>query len=540
MLLGSRESTPLVTEALLAFDAAALLRIEEIVTSPPVDPGSGGAFVLLSLQSDSGFGFALRALAAIAPFASEGVVTELIRWHDRERARGTNMGGASDERALHECAVNCVFCEALLATLGAQRCQGAILLDSLQERALEFFLLPSVTRQQVSRRRLAALGGRSEEALWTELVRALCGHRFESFTHKVMLQLEAAGGGGNSGRGRAAAPGRGALALCSSLRGLQLPVGGGAAAAATVAFLERLSTMLTSKAMRGLHRPVCEALGSALLDQQLQQADAVARASELGVSTREIVGELGESSGSLNLEDSSWGAIVGASGRDALAVASLHKLQLQLASWAINKIGMPHSLNAKFESWAAPLATALLCAARGPDGTVGDADLELHMRLQRKLLRCLKQPESPQAEHASHRVLALRCLRLQLPLLGSTKATAKECLTTVEHLFGGKAMHLDLSRERDAVSVSRRYDELLDAHAVRVTVRGHPPPPHSPYSCLPSHDACAYCSPTHLSPPAYRLVRSLMRVHATVGGALDGVGPLRVDRADAHPTRPAR
>ena len=92
MLLGSRESTPLVTEALLAFDAAALLRIEEIVTSPPVDPGSGGAFVLLSLQSDSGFGFALRALAAIAPFASEGVVTELIRWHDRERARGTNMG----------------------------------------------------------------------------------------------------------------------------------------------------------------------------------------------------------------------------------------------------------------------------------------------------------------------------------------------------------------------------------------------------------------------------------------------------------------
>ena len=156
---------PLVAEALLAFDAAALLRIEELVTSPPMDPGSGGAFVSLSVRTGSGFSFALRALASIAPFASEGVVTELIRWHDRERSRGANLGGADDARAVRECAVNCVFCEALLATLGAHRCRGAILLDSLQERALEFFLLPSVTRQRASRRRLAALEGRSEEAL---------------------------------------------------------------------------------------------------------------------------------------------------------------------------------------------------------------------------------------------------------------------------------------------------------------------------------------------------------------------------------------
>lgn len=471
-MLGSRESTPLVTEALLAFDASALLRIEEIITSPPVEPGSGGAFVLQSMRSDSGFDFALRALAAIAPFATEGVVTELIRWHDRERARGSSLvQPGSDEHALRECAVNCVFCEALLASLGAQRAagwnRGAILLDSLQERALEFFLLPSVTRQQASRRRLAALGGRSEEALWTELVRALCRHRFESFTHKVMLHLNSS----TSSKKANVGPGRGALALCSALRGLQLPVGSGAAAAATVNFLEQLNVLLVDRTKRGLHRPVCEALGSALLEQQLSQAaDADAARAAGGADGggelpggRNANGDGGSNLSSETGGDGGWGA--GASGRDALAVASLHKLQLQLAAWAINKIGMPPKLNAKFESWAAPLATALLCAARGSDGTISDTDLELHRLLRRKLLRCLRQPEAPQQDHASHRVLALRCLRLQLPLLASTKAVSKENLEAVEQLFGGKAMHLELSRERDAVPVSRRYDELLEAHA---------------------------------------------------------------------------
>ena len=56
-----------MTTALLTFDAAALQRIEELVSSPPADPGSGSAFVTLSLRAASGFGFALRALEKIAP-----------------------------------------------------------------------------------------------------------------------------------------------------------------------------------------------------------------------------------------------------------------------------------------------------------------------------------------------------------------------------------------------------------------------------------------------------------------------------------------
>ena len=94
---------PLVSEALLAFDAAALLRIEEIVSSPPTDPGSGGAFVSSSIRGESGFGFALRALAAIAPFASDGVVTELIRWHDRERGRGASGRRCAERSRSLEC-----------------------------------------------------------------------------------------------------------------------------------------------------------------------------------------------------------------------------------------------------------------------------------------------------------------------------------------------------------------------------------------------------------------------------------------------------
>ena len=39
------DHAPLIAEALLAFDAASLLRIEELISSPPEHPGAGGEFV---------------------------------------------------------------------------------------------------------------------------------------------------------------------------------------------------------------------------------------------------------------------------------------------------------------------------------------------------------------------------------------------------------------------------------------------------------------------------------------------------------------
>ena len=104
----------LLASALLAFDAAALQRIEEVASSPPEDPGSGGETVSNAISTGSGFAFALRSLSAITPYASEGVVTELIRWHDRERVRSSGLHSSEEERAVRECAVNCVFCERFL------------------------------------------------------------------------------------------------------------------------------------------------------------------------------------------------------------------------------------------------------------------------------------------------------------------------------------------------------------------------------------------------------------------------------------------
>ena len=307
----------------------------------------------------------------------------------------------------------------------------------------------SRAREQAARRRLAALDGRSEEALWTELVRALCRHRFESFSNKVLTQLEGAGASG------AIAPGRGPLAMCAALHGLQLPGGvGGSASASTLwsthAFLERVSRLLWTRQMRGLHRPICEALGSALLEQQL-----AAGAATLATASSSTDGEAPPPD---SLAERSAPAT-------SAATEQLHKLLLQLATWATTRVGMPRSLTARFESWAAPLATSLLCMAvsNAPNGGAPEAELELHSRLLRRLLRCVRQPE-----HA-HRVVALRCLRLQLPLLIATRGASKEWLSPVDQLFAGRAiaMSLELSRERDVPLILRRSVPRLHypAHA---------------------------------------------------------------------------
>ena len=76
-------------------------------------------------------------------------------------------------------------------------------------------------------------------------------------------------------------------------------------------------------------------------------------------------------------------------------------LQVQLSHWASSRLGMRRSLTARFESWGAPLATALACAAIRTNPAVsssvvfGEVEADMHLRLQRKLIKCLKQAFSP-------------------------------------------------------------------------------------------------------------------------------------------------
>ena len=71
----------------------------------------------------------------------------------------------------------------------------------------------------------------------------------------------------------------------------------------------------------------------------------------------------GIAAGAVSIEDGSGARLVTSSEpqADFEAVLALHGLQLKLAEWANKRVGMPRKLTAKFGSWAAPLATALLC-----------------------------------------------------------------------------------------------------------------------------------------------------------------------------------
>jgi hypothetical protein len=105
-----------------------------------------------------------------------------------------------------------------------------------------------------------------------------------------------------------------------------------------------------------------------------------------------------------------------------------------------------------------------------PPPPLSEAELEVHSKLQRRLLRCLKQADP------SHRVLALRCLQLQLPLLLSHRGASKDVVAVLDTLFSGKAyaMHLELPRSSDAPEILRRYAELLDGHAsIALAVSSH-------------------------------------------------------------------
>ena len=437
-------TAPLVREALHAFDEAARLRVEEVSISPTFDAGSFRSSH--AVKECSGFTFALRALAVTTPYASEGITEALLQWHDHEREQVSNMSGEEEARAVRECAVNIVFCESTLAVLQAHTVRGAsrgaILLDAMEQRSLEFFLLSSATRQITARRRLAVLAGRSEEVLWMELVCALSKYRFESITNKILTQLEVAASGAS--RSRKATPGKGSFAMCHALRGLQLPglIGKSASGIAqTLAFLQRVERLLANKQLRSLHRPLCEALGNALLDQQLRLSEAAACRADPPAGDE----------------------------ADTLSAHSLQRLQVQLSLGASARLGMRRTLTASFESWGAPLAAALACAAirtsPGMSSSVnfGEVEADLHMRLQRKLLKCLKQSE------VTHRLLALRCLRVQVITLLVERGASKEMLALLDLLFFGRlpsaVLKLELPREKDVPHLLQQYAELVEGFA---------------------------------------------------------------------------
>lgn len=368
-----RSSCAVLDDAWRAFDTAAVQRIEEVATSREEKPAPAG-FGQPESTSAAGFAFALRSLAAVAPYASDGIAAALRRWHDREieRARGDGSLEKHDDAAMkeaHQSAVNCVFCESMLATLsaGAEPFRDKSQLDGVQELALEFFRLRSDSRQrEVARRPLLALDCRSEEVMWTELLRALCRAKergpkfFEKFTEKVLVHLENTGG--DRRRGRSVAPDAGTLAMCSALQAVQLPgrLGGCGGSRSSVSagrlFFEGLNRLI-AKSGKALHAPVARHLGQALLEQLLREAADMAGALSGGVAApAEEAAALETARISLRLSD--------AHSETSDAVIALHRMQLQLAEWANKRVGMPRKLTAKFGSWAAPLATALLCMRR--------------------------------------------------------------------------------------------------------------------------------------------------------------------------------
>ena len=152
----AESSHSLLNDAMSAFEATAYARIGEVLRSPLDDDPFEEDQRLHSCNTasqQSGFAFALRSLAAAARYAGDGVAAELMHWMRRAREWPGAATSSEDDRESRESAVNTVFCEAMLATLGAACCRDSIMLDSLQECALDFFrtfggAASSATRQK--------------------------------------------------------------------------------------------------------------------------------------------------------------------------------------------------------------------------------------------------------------------------------------------------------------------------------------------------------------------------------------------------------
>ena len=459
------------------------------------------------------FGSALRSLSCAVGQDCVEVLKALLSWYDSGR-RAAAQEADDDARAVADCAVNCTFCEALVVALGgaAAACCEQLVLDAVQTRCLDFYQLVLQTpgRQELARRRLEALGGRSELSLWSRLLGVLSRYRFEALANTLLGQLELAGGdggagGGRSGRAAAGAPSRGALAMCLALRGLRLPSPGRTGGAAQArAFLERVERLLAAKQLRGLMRPVCEALGEALLDQAAPPHDELLASDEAEAATTAMATPAAAAAATAAGAAEGWDddrVRAGWDAADAHAAEELQLLCLRLAEKAERKVGLPRAFTAKFESWAAPFATGLLWLAEaslavsfsrgagtgagagagggtpgGGGGSGSGAHIEAELietahRLQARLIKCLRQPD------AAHRLLALRCVRLQLPLLLSQRHTPEitrhqqeRLLPLLHELFVGPstsrqalpALQHEHPTGANAAELLRRYSELLD------------------------------------------------------------------------------
>ena len=150
-----------------------------------------------------------------------------------------------------------------------------------------------------------------------------------------------------------------------------------------------------------------------------------------------------------------------------------------------------NSISAKFESYAAPLATALLCAALASHGGGNHhssrADVagggvgggggrggsfshehehelrELHLKLQKMLFKCVKRKDD-----LSHRLIGLKCLTLQLPTLIVAKGPTKENLAAIDRLFDicrEHTMQVECRSDKDVPISLRKYADLLTAHS---------------------------------------------------------------------------
>ena len=354
------QATSLIDGALETFIDAAGRRCLAVRVSPPSRPEAPTRPIA------GEFGSALRSLSCAVRQDCVEVLKALLSWYDSGR-RAAAQEADDDARAVADCAVNCTFCEAVVVALGgaAAECCEPLVLDAVQTRCLDFYQLVLQTpgRQELARRRLEALGGRSELSLWSRLLGVLSRYRFEALANTLLGQLELAGGdggsvGGRSGRaaaaaGRAAAaPSRGAQAMCLALRGLRLPSPGRTGGAAQArAFLERVERLLAAKQLRGLVRPVCEALGEAMLDQAAPPHDELLASDEAEAATTAM--PTPAMATPTPTAAAAAAAAAAAEGRDdervragwdaagAHAAEELQLLCLRLAEKAERKVGLP-------------------------------------------------------------------------------------------------------------------------------------------------------------------------------------------------------
>ena len=345
------QATSLIDGALEAFIDAAGRRCLAVRVSPPSRPEAPTRPIA------GEFGSALRSLSCAVRQDCVEVLKALLSWYDSGR-RAAAQEADDDARAVADCAVNCTFCEAVVVALGgaAAECCEPLVLDAVQTRCLDFYQLVLQTpgRQELARRRLEALGGRSELSLWSRLLGVLSRYRFEALANTLLGQLELAGGdsgsvGGRSGRA-AAAPSRGAQAMCLALRGLRLPYPGRTGGAAQArAFLERVERLLAAKQLRGLVRPVCEALGEAMLDQAAPPRDELLASDEAEAATTAMptpamatptpTAAAAAAAAAEGRDDER--VRVGWDAADAHAAEELQLLCLRLAEKAERKVGLP-------------------------------------------------------------------------------------------------------------------------------------------------------------------------------------------------------